>query len=257
MIDFSGKVALITGGGGEIGRAAAIALSKAGAKVAVVDISRELGEETVHAIKQQDGQAKYIYADVSKSEDVKNYVNKTVTEFGHIDVFINNAAWEGVVKPIVEYPDDVFDKLIGINVRGVFLGLKHVLPIMYAQNSGSIVNISSIAGHIGSPGLVAYTASKHAVLGMTKTAALEGAKLGIRVNAVCPGAVNTRMLHSLAKAKGPEAYQATMDKYETDSPDGRLAEPEEVANLVLYLSSELASHISGQSIRIDGGRVMS
>lgn len=256
MIDLSGKVVLITGGGGGIGRAAAETFATAGAKVVIIDISAELGEEAVEHLQQKGGEALFIKADVSSSADVANYVRVAVDRFGRIDVFVNNAAWEGVVQSLVDYPEDVFDKVIGINVRGVFLGLKHVLPIMYAQGGGVIVNTSSIAGHVGSPGLIAYTASKHAVLGMTKTAALECAKFGVRVNAVSPGAVDTRMLRSLAQLKQPEEAAEAMQKYAVDSPNGRLATPQEIANVVLFLASDLSTHISGQSFRVDGGRIM-
>lgn len=255
-MDLSGKVVLITGGGGGIGRAAAETFAREECRIVIVDISSELGEDAVREIQQIGGEALFLQADVSEPNDVANYVRIAVERFGRIDVFINNAAWEGNVQSLIEYPVDVFDKVISINVRGVFLGLKHVLPVMYAQGSGIVVNTSSIAGHIGSPGLVAYTASKHAVLGMTKTAALEGAKFGVRVNAVSPGAVDTRMLRSLAQAKQPDEIEAAMEKYAVDSPNGRLAAPQEIANVMLFLASDLSSHISGQSFRIDGGRIM-
>ncbi len=256
MIDFSERVALVTGGGGGIGRAAAEAFAKAAASVVVVDISRELGEAAAHAIQARGGRAVYVHGDVSRSEDVAGYVRAALDAFGRIDIFINNAAWEGEVRSLVDYPDDTFDKVIAINIRGVFLGMKHVLPVMYAQKSGVVINISSLAGHVGSPGLVAYTASKHAVLGMTKTAALEGAPFGIRVNAVCPGAVDTPMLRSLAKAKRPDEPETAMERYASDSPNGKLARPEDIANSMLFFASDLSSHVSGQSLRIDGGRIM-
>ena len=256
MINFTEKVALITGGGGEIGRAAAIALARAGAKVAVVDISCDQGNETVRLIKEQGGEAIFICADVSSAADVQNYVKETLAVYGRIDVFLNNAAWEGAVNSIVKYPDDIFDKVMAINVRGVFLGLKHVLPVMIAQKSGAVVNTASLSGHISPPGLVAYTASKHAVLGITKTAALENGKHGIRVNAVCPGAVNSRMLSSVMGAKNPVDANLAREKNAASAADGRVAEPEEVANLMLYLCSDMARHITGQSVRIDGGQIM-
>jgi NAD(P)-dependent dehydrogenase (short-subunit alcohol dehydrogenase family) len=256
MIDLSGNVVLITGGAGGIGRAAAEAFVRVGCRVVLADISAELGEEAVREISQGGGEAVFVKADVSEPEQVANYVRAARERFGRIDVFINNAAWEGVVQSLVEYPEEVFDKVIAINVRGVFLGLKHVLPVMYEQGGGVVINTSSIAGHIGSPGLVAYTASKHAVLGMTKTAALEGAKFNVRVNAVSPGAVDTRMLRSLAQSKQHEEAEAAMEKYALDSPNGRLATPEEIANVMLFLASDLSNHISGQSYRVDGGRIM-
>lgn len=255
MIDLSGKVAVITGGAGGIGSAAALLLVRAGAKVVLVDLAEDLGKAIVSEIDAAGGSALFVRADVSKAEDVAHYVDAACSHFGRIDIFVNNAAWEGVVSSLVDYPDDIFDKVVAINIRGVFLGLKHVLPVMYAQGGGVIINTSSIAGHVGSQGLVAYTASKHAVLGMTKTAATEGAKFNVRVNAVSPGAVETRMLRSLASLKSDDSDEA-MRKYAADSPDGRLATPEEIANVMLFLSSDLSSHMSGQSLRVDGGRIM-
>lgn len=256
MIDLSGKVALITGGAGGIGRAAAQAFVRAGAKIVIIDLIEEYGLEAVREIETDGGEAMFVKADVSKADEVAAYVAAAKERFGRIDIFVNNAAWEGVVQSLAEYPDDVFDKVIAINIRGVFLGLKHVLPVMYAQGGGVVINTSSIAGHIGSPGLVAYTASKHAVLGMTKTAATEGAKFNVRVNAVSPGAVDTRMLRSLAKLNRPDAEAAAMEKYAVDSPNGKLATPEEIANVMLFLASDLSAHMSGQSFRVDGGRIM-
>lgn len=256
MIDLSGKVALITGGAGGIGRAAAHAFVRAGARIVNVDLNEEYGLETAREIEKQGGEALFVKADVSKADEVAAYVATAREHFGRIDIFVNNAAWEGVVKSLVDYPDEIFDKVVAINIRGVFLGLKHVLPVMYEQGGGVVINTSSIAGHIGSPGLVAYTASKHAVLGMTKTAAMEGAKFNVRVNAVSPGAVDTRMLRSLASLNRPDAADAAMEKYAVDSPNGRLATPDEIANVMLFLASDLSSHMSGQSFRVDGGRIM-
>jgi 3alpha(or 20beta)-hydroxysteroid dehydrogenase len=256
MIDLSGKVALITGGAGGIGRAASQAFVRAGAKVVLVDLSKESGMEAASEIERQGGEALFVQADVSKAEEVAAYVSAARERFGRIDIFVNNAAWEGVVQSLVEYPDDVFDKVLAINIRGVFLGLKHVLPVMYAQGGGVVINTSSVAGHIGSPGLVAYTASKHAVLGITKTAAMEGARFNVRVNAVSPGAVDTRMLRSLAQLTQPEEAEEAMRKYAVGSPNGRLARPDEIANVMLFLASDLSNHMSGQSFRVDGGRIM-
>lgn len=256
MFDFSEKTAIVTGGGGGIGRAACLALAKAGANVVVVDLAEELGRETVEHIKAIGSESKYICADVAKSQDVQNYVQKTLTAFGRIDIFFNNAGWEGVVKPIVEYPEDMFDRVLAINVRGIFLGLKYVLPAMISQRSGAVVNTASKASHIANPGMVAYTASKHAILGITRTAAAEVANLGIRVNAVCPGAVNTRMMRSLEEANSSGQGPLVREKTLANIPDGRYAEPEEVANLMLYLVSNLSQHIVGQGIVIDGGSIM-
>lgn len=256
MLGLAQKAVVITGGAGGIGRAAARAFAGAGARVLLTDLAAQAGEAAAEEIRQSGGQAQFIRADVSQAADVQGYVAAALAAYGRIDVFLNNAAWEGQVTPLTDYPDDVFDKVLAINVRGVFLGLKHVLPVMYAQGGGSVINTSSLAGHIGSQGLVAYTASKHAVLGMTKTAAMEGARHGVRVNAVSPGAVDTPMLHALASAKQPDQTDEAMRRYAADSPNGRLATPEDIANAMLFLASDLSSHMSGQSLRIDGGRIM-
>jgi len=221
----------------------------------VVDVSQDSGNETAWLINQGGGEARFIPADVTRSENVQGYVNETLDTYGRIDFFFNNAGWEGVVKPIIEYPEEIFEKVIAINVKGVFLGLKYVLPVMIKQSSGNIVNMSSVAGLKSTPGIVAYTASKHAVLGITKTASLEVAKLGIRVNAICPGPVKTRMMHSLEEGSSPGAPEVDAQRRVNAIPDGRYAEPEEIANLMLYLFSDQSSHITGQSFLIDGGAV--
>jgi 3alpha(or 20beta)-hydroxysteroid dehydrogenase len=252
-IDYTGKVALVTGGGSGIGRAICIEFAKAGADVVCVDINQNMGEETVSLIKKEGKESIFIRADVSDSSDVKNYVNQTIARFKRIDVFSNNAGWEGVIKPITEYPEEVFNKVMDINVKGVFLGLKYVLPEMIRQKSGAIINTASAAGLVGSPGLIAYIASKHAVIGMTKTAALEVAREGIRVNAICPGAVHTRMMRSIEKGVSPSNPEAFLSSREKAIPDGRYAEAEEIAHKVLFLGSEFASHMTGHYLAIDGG----
>ena len=256
MIDLTGRTAIITGGANGIGFEAAKTFAKAGTRLVLVDISADAGSNAVNELSSVGHEAIFVQADVSNPEDVSRYVSAALEKFGSIDILVNNAGWEGVVRPLHEYPDDVFDKVLAINVRGVYLGLKHVLPVMYRQGGGVIINTSSLVGHIGSPGIVAYTASKHAVLGMTKTAAIEGAKHGVRVNAVSPGAVDTRMLRSLAQLNNPENSEVVMEKYTSDSPNGRLATPQDIANVMLFLASDLSNHISGQSFRVDGGRIM-
>jgi 3alpha(or 20beta)-hydroxysteroid dehydrogenase len=252
-IDFLGKVALVTGGGSGIGRAICLEFAKSGAKVVCIDINSELGEKTVSLIKNQGGESTFIYADVTKASDVENFVKQSVDRYGKIDVFANNAGWEGVVELTTDYPEEVFDKVMAINVKGIFLGMKFVLPQMIHQKSGSIVNTASRTSFIGAPGFVAYTASKHAVLGMTKTAALEVARQGIRVNAICPGSVNTPLLERFGAMVSSNETEAFLTERAKSIPDGRLAEPNEVARQVLYLASDLASHVTGQSLIIDGG----
>ena len=253
-IDFSGKVAIVTGAGGGIGRAVSLALAQAGAKVAVVDLSEEQGLETERLVRAAGGETLFVKADVSRADDVVNYVAQTKGRWGgRIDVFMNNAAWEGAVKPLVDYPDDLFDKVMAINVRGVFLGLKHVLPVMIGQRNGAVVNTASLGAYIGSRNVGPYIASKHAVMGLTKTAALEVARKGVRVNAVCPGPVDTPMIRAIEEGQAPGKAKELREQRAAVIPDGRYAEPEEVANLMLYVASDLAGHITGQALHINGG----
>jgi NAD(P)-dependent dehydrogenase (short-subunit alcohol dehydrogenase family) len=253
-MDFTDKVALITGGGGGIGRATALAFAKAGAKVVVVDSDAASGEATAGIIKQQGGEAKFIKADVTKSADVANYVKETLATYGKIDCFFNNAGIEGKVAHTADYDEAMFDQVIGVNVKGVFLGLRHVLPVLLKQKSGAVVNTASVAGLVATPGMPAYVASKHAVIGLTKTAAGEVARQGVRVNAVCPGPVDTRMIHSLEQQLNPDDPEMVSRKYQGAIPSGRYTTPEEIANMVLFLSSDLASNITGAQYVVDGGR---
>ena len=190
---------------------------------------------------------------MSRSEDVVQYVAAACEAWGRIDVFMNNAAWQGAVAPVVDYPDELFDRVMAINVRGVFLGLKHVLPVMIAQRSGAVVNTASLAGYIGTRNLAPYAASKHAVLGLTKSTALEVARKGVRVNAVCPGPVDTQMLRDIEAGQAPEGAEKLREQRAASIPDGRYALPQEVAQLMVYLASDMASHVNGQGIQINGG----
>lgn len=252
-IDFSGQVAIVTGAGGGIGRAVSLALSDVGAKVLLVDLARDSGLETEAQIRQRGGTALFVAADVSQASDVQNYVAAAKDAWGRIDVFMNNAAWQGEIHALVDYPVEMFDKVMGINVRGVFLGMKYVLPTMIAQGKGAVVNTASLGAYVGTRNMGAYTASKHAVLGLTKTAALEVARKGIRVNAVCPGPVDTEMLRDIEAAQAPGSALSLRQQRAASIPDGRYAEPAEVANLMVYLASDYASHITGQGMQINGG----
>ena len=253
-MNFNGKVALITGGGGGIGRATCLAFAAGGARVIVVDDDPALGEDTASAVHAAGGEARFVQADVTKSADVQGYVKAAVAAFGRIDCFFNNAGIEGQVVPIQEYDEDVFDQVIAVNLKGVFLGLRHVLPVMLKQGSGTVVNTASVAGLFGGPGMPAYVASKHAVLGLTKVASADVAGHGIRVNAVCPGPVETRMMRSLEAQRNPNDPGAIAEAMRAGMPTGRYTLPEEVANMVLFLCSELSGNVTGTQFVIDGGR---
>jgi NAD(P)-dependent dehydrogenase (short-subunit alcohol dehydrogenase family) len=253
-MDFSGKVALVTGGGNGIGRAACVAFAKQGAKVVAGDRDGAAADATAGIIRQNGGDALAVTADVTKSADVQTYVKAAIDKYGRIDCFFNNAGIEGKVSQIVDYDEAVFDAVIGVNVKGVFLGLKHVLPEMIRQGGGAIVNTASVAGLVGTPGMPAYVASKHAVIGLTKTAAGEVARQGIRVNAVCPGPVDTRMIHSLEAQLSPGDPAGVNQRYQASLPTGRYSTPEEIANMVLFLCSDLASNTTGGQFVVDGGR---
>jgi NAD(P)-dependent dehydrogenase (short-subunit alcohol dehydrogenase family) len=253
-MDFKGKVALITGAGNGIGRQTALGFAARGAKVLAVDKDLPAAERTAGTIKQQGGEARAQAADVTKSADVAAYVKAALDAWGRIDCFFNNAGIEGKVAPLAEYDEAVFDQVIGVNVKGVFLGLRHVLPVMIKQKAGAIVNTASVAGLVGTPGIGPYVASKHAVIGLTKTASGEVARSGIRVNAICPGPIDTRMIHSLEAQINPANPGSVGERYQQMLPIGRYGTPEEVANLVLFLCSDLAGNITGAQYVVDGGR---
>jgi NAD(P)-dependent dehydrogenase (short-subunit alcohol dehydrogenase family) len=253
-MDFTGKVALVTGGGNGIGRATSVAFARHGAKVVVVDRDGAGAEATAGIIRQNGGEATAVTADVTRSEDVKAYVKAALTTYGRIDCFFNNAGIEGRLAPTAEYDEAVFDAVIGVNVKGVFLGLRHVLPEMIRQGSGAVVNTASVAGLVATPGMPAYVASKHAVIGLTKTAAGEVARQGIRVNAVCPGPVDTRMIHSVEQQISPDNPAAVGERYQAAIPSGRYTTVDEIASMVLFLCSDLAANTTGGQFVVDGGR---
>jgi NAD(P)-dependent dehydrogenase (short-subunit alcohol dehydrogenase family) len=253
-MDFHGKVAVVTGGGNGIGRASSLGFAARGAKVVIVDRDAANGEATAGIARQKGGEAIFVEADVTKADSVRAYVDKAVQAFGRIDCFHNNAGIEGTVAPTADYDDAMFDAVMAVNVRGVFLGMKYVLKQMLAQKGGAIVNTASTAALLGSPGMPAYVASKHAVLGLTKTASGEVARHGIRINAVCPGPIDTRMIHDLEAQLNPADPQAVSRRYQSSIPIGRYGTPEEVANTVLFLCSDLAGNITGAHFVVDGGR---
>ena len=249
------KTALITGGGGGIGAETASALAEAGARIALVDIDAAAGESTAKKLRAAGAEAIFIQADVTDEESVANYVAETVKKFGAVDVFFNNAGIEGKVAPITDYTVKDFDRVMAINVRGVFLGLKHVLKVMLPRKSGSIINISSVSGLRGTPvAMSAYIASKHAVIGLTRAAAIEAAPAGVRVNAICPGAIETRMIRSIEQMSNPENPAAVAETIKARNPMGRYGTPAEIARVVLFLASDLCPYVNGDAISIDGAR---
>lgn len=243
------KVAIITGGAGSIGTTTAKLFLEEGAKVLLVDRNEEALKK---AVEELDGKnVKYAAADVTKSADVQRYVAETVKAFGKIDVFFNNAGIEGVVKPTVDYPEEEFDKVIAVNVKGVFLGNKYVLPQM--NDGGSIILTSSVAGIAGSVNVTAYIASKHAVVGMMRNLTLEVASRKIRVNTINPSPVDNRMMRSLEAGYSPGQETEMKKAFENAIPLGRYAEPNEIAQLVLFLASDESKFITGTTQVIDGG----
>lgn len=243
------KTAVITGGAGSIGLVTAQKFISEGAKVILVDLNEESLIKAVETLPAD--QASYIVADVTKSADVENYANTAKQRLGNIDIFFNNAGIEGVVKPIQDYPEEVFDKVIAVNVKGAWLGCKYVLPLM--SDGGSIIITSSGAGLQGSAGTSAYNTSKHAVVGTMRCVALEAAPRKIRVNSVHPSPVDNRMMRSLESGFNEKDAAAAKAMMEKAIPLGRYAQPEEIADLVVFLASDDSKFITGTTQAIDGG----
>ena len=246
------KVAVITGGAGGIGQETAAHFLAEGASVVLVDVDQARLDATAKALGGGE-RVLTAKADVSNETDVKRYVEASLDRFGRIDVFFNNAGIEGAVAPLEQQDIALFDKLIAINVRGAYLGLKHVLPHMYKAGAGSVINTSSVAGLDGSAGVLPYVTSKHALTGMTKVAAIEAASRNVRVNSVHPSPVNTRMMRSLEAGFGPDDAAAAKATMEKAIPLGRYGEPGDIAKLVVFLASDESRFITGAQYRIDGG----
>ncbi len=246
-LPFIGKVALVTGAASGIGRASALAFAR---EVVVADVNVAGGEETVALCRAANTDAIFVRCDVSQSNEVEQLIAQAVDTFGRIDFAHNNAGIEGVQAMLVDYPEEVWDRVIDINLKGVWLCMKYEIRQMLQQGGGAIVNTSSVAGLSGSRGVSAYVASKHGIVGITKAAALEYARSGIRVNAICPGTIHTAMIDRFTQGD-PEV----LAQFAEGEPIGRLGSPEEVANAVVWLCSEQASFITGATLPVDGGRL--
>jgi NAD(P)-dependent dehydrogenase (short-subunit alcohol dehydrogenase family) len=244
------KSALVTGAASGIGRATALAFGREGARVAIADIDHDGGEATVAMIREAGGDARFLSADVTREAEVEAAVRAAIDAFGCLDCAVNNAGITGAPGPIQDLAQGDFERVIALNLRGVFLCLKHEIRAMRQQGGGAIVNMASGAGLIATPGLAAYCASKHGVLGLTKTAALENARTGIRVNAICPGATDTPML-ARSMAIDPQVEKMVL----ASLPGGRLGVADEIAEAAVWLCSDRSSFVNGDSMLVDGGAV--
>ena len=246
--ELEGKVGLVTGGTSGIGRDTAVLFAKAGVKVVVAGRRELEGKETIELVRAAGGDGLFVKADVSKASEVDTLIQKAVEKFGRLDIAFNNAGIEGVWVPIVRQSEEDWDRTIDINLKGVWLCLKYEIRQMLLQGGGgAIVNMASVVGLIGAAGAAAYSASKHGVMGLTKAAALETARNGIRINAVCPAAVETTMAERLYNAPAVHKYVLSCH------PVGRFGRPAEIAEAVVWMCSDRASFMTGQSLVIDGG----
>ncbi len=252
----NGKVALITGGASGIGQATALMFARRGAKVSIADVDAEAGAATVRGIEREGGSALFIATDISRADAVAALIERTVAHYGALHCAVNNAAIQGDLKPTAECSEANWDRTIAINLKGVFLCLKHEIAQMLKQGEagGAIVNVSSNFGLVGSSFMPAYSAAKHGVIGLTKTAALEYATSGIRVNAICPGPIDTPMIDKIVRAQ-PEIGDQLMVSVKARLPMGRLGRPEEIAEAITWLCSDAAAFVTGAVLSADGGFV--
>jgi NAD(P)-dependent dehydrogenase (short-subunit alcohol dehydrogenase family) len=248
MMSLTGKIALVTGGTGGIGREAAIVLAQAGAKVVVTGRRAEEGAESVRLIEEAGGEGFFVQMDVKNESDIQRTVEEIKTRYGRLDIALNNAGVE-TIGPVTEVDRETFEHVFDINVWGVLASMKHEIPLMLESGGGSIINLSSIAGHIGFAQMAIYISSKHAVEGLTKVAAIEYAQQGIRVNAIAPAVINTTMGDRLLDAFGEGSEEMMMSLH----PIGRFGRPREVAEAILFLASDASSFITGESLKVDGG----
>jgi 3alpha(or 20beta)-hydroxysteroid dehydrogenase len=246
MLSFADKVAVITGAGGDIGRATAVTLAKQGATIVALELEKNMVDKVVSAVREVGGTVEGMTVDVTDGEQLIQTADAVREKFERVDLLVNNAGIEGPGAPITELDDDSFDAVFAVNVKGPFLGLKYFAPLM--PKDSAVVNLASVAGINGSPGMSPYVSSKHAVIGLTKTAALEFAEQGIRVNAVCPAPISGRMMESIEGNLGAE-----QESFKQMIPLNRYGTPQEVANLIVMLLSDEASYLTGGVYTVDGG----
>jgi NAD(P)-dependent dehydrogenase (short-subunit alcohol dehydrogenase family) len=252
-IRLDGRVAVVTGAAGVIGTAAMRLLAERGARIVAVDRKAQELQAAIRDLPDR-AEALAVSADVTSEDEVAEYVRAAIDRFGTIDAFYNNAGIEGDIAPITKYSLETFRRVLDVNVVGVFLGMKHVLPVMLKQNRGSIINTASIAGLIGSPDIAVYSASKHAVIGLTRSAAMECSATAVRVNCVCPGLIDSRMLSAIIEGRNPGNAPVPDARIVERIPARRLGLASEVASMVAFLASDEASYVSGSAYTVDGGR---